>query len=373
MPNPQTPDPQNPDPQTPNSQFPDPQFPDPQSHPFLTPRGLRLQQLPPLQTVQPRPLPQYPPARPPSEPPNQTPIRPPSEPPRGAPPQAIDRSQPIVNIRPTLKHPDPSALGDRPLDDLYNVRRITAKQNDPLRAIGKLFIQIDPNRPQSLASGSAWVIGPNTIATAAHNLFDSNTRTWSHALYFYPGFDYYLANDYPTNETGESPITCQIISGYLPAAYLQNPTTDVDIAICHTDINVGDRLGQTIAWQIIDDIDYYQSRPIAILGYPATSGFDFGKQLWRSVGDMLFSRQTSTTTDPAPVMATSFGSGASGGPWLVPDGRGGYAAVGVTSGHAKLRYAPGEHSLASLMSPMINDRAIDRLQSTAIHHTFAAT
>lgn len=44
------------------------------------------------------------------------------------------------------------------------------------RAIGKMVIRLAGKPASQFASGSAFVTGPNTIMTCAHNLFDSNER-----------------------------------------------------------------------------------------------------------------------------------------------------------------------------------------------------
>ncbi len=123
----------------------------------------------------------------------------------------------------------------------------------------------------------------------------------------------------------------------------------------------------------VESNDMFNRTPVAIVGYPAGSGFDFGKQLWRSVGDYLFGRSNGPGDDYSPAMATNFGAGASGCPWLIKDtNTGQYAAVGVTSGHAKLRYVRGEPNLMSLTSPFFGPRMFDRLNDDSIFHDFAA-
>ena len=71
-----------------------------------------------------------------------------------------------------------------------------------------------------------------------------------------------------------------------------------------------------------------------------------------------------------PVMASDFGGGASGCPWVAQiDER--LVAVGVTSGHAKLRYAPEDMNLMSLTSPLLTDDLFDQLSDNHVFHEFA--
>ena len=353
----------------------------PDSHPFLTPRGLRLQQLGRVDQSSPRIMPEY------TVP--QSPPRPPGTPrpsPSGVPDpwqtapvmdpfefESLPPDQPI-GVIPSRRYPDANVLTRMPLAETYHVAKVSRPQISgdpsadgvdpakPLAAVGKLFLQTSPRTDRGLATGSAWVVGPDTIATAAHNLFDSNSRTWTHGLRFHAAFDYYA-------ERTRTPPPVRITAGSVPRRYLENPTTDADIAVCKTEFPIGDILGVNVPWLAVDDIEFYETHAVAIVGYPGTSGFDFGKQMWRSVGQYLFARQSSPGADPTPGMASSMGSGVSGGPWIV-DVEDGYRAVGVTSGHAKLHYVRGEHSLESLTTPMLSSRLIDQLQSDAVWHSF---
>lgn len=272
----------------------------------------------------------------------------------------------IHNVKPSRQFPDVASLGQMSLTPYYQSSLVGDALANELRAIGKLFIQVssDPNQP--LAMGSAWIIGPSTIATAAHNLYDSGTRQWSRGLAFYPGFDYYA-----NHRSVTQPPSCRIIGGYLPREYLTNPATNLDLAICYTDCNIGDMVDARIETQTVDRTEFFDENAVAIAGYPAGSGFDFGKQMWRSVGSYLYGQRNSPTGHPAPVMATNFGGGASGCPWLVRDeATNGYLAVGVTSGHAKLHYARGEHNLSSLVSPYFSEDLFDQLAEDSITHEF---
>jgi hypothetical protein len=211
--------------------------------------------------------------------------------------------------------------------------------------------------------GSAWVTGPNTIATAAHNLFDSNRRTWSLALEFHPGYDFYSDRKLPT---------CRITSCLVPKGYLDNPTTNRDVATCLVDKPIGELIGAQIPMKPILQSDYFDHAKVAIVGFPSGSGFDFGKQMWQSVGEYLFGHSNGPGDDYAPVIATSFGGGASGAPWIVKDPETDeYQAVGVTSGHAKLRYVRGEPNLATLTSPYFGSRMFNALNDHAIFHDFS--
>lgn len=268
----------------------------------------------------------------------------------------------IHNVLPSAKYPRPEALGLMQLQSAYDSRRVANPDVSQLRAIGKLFIQTSPDPRRELATGSAWISGPSTIVTSAHNLYDVSNRAWSTALEFHPGYDYYSAQSRPT---------CRVTSCYIPQAYFDNPATNHDIGVCFVDRNMGDIVNASIEMIPVDSNAFFDQTPVAIVGYPAGSGFDFGKQMWRSVGDYLFGRGNSPGDDYAPAMATDFGAGASGSPWIVKStATGQYAAVGVTSGHAKLRYVRGEPNLMSLTSPFFGDRLFDRLNDDPVFHDF---
>ncbi|MEM9824968.1 MAG: glutamyl endopeptidase [Planctomycetota bacterium] len=320
-------------------------------HSFLTPRGLELQQSGRLDIAVPMPLPTYPY---------------PADTPLGRSPD-IDpfdfsgiRQAPIHNLVPSKRFPDPAKLASGPLDNYFKTETLGAAAAKAFRAVGKLFIRLESDPRKPLASGSAWIIGPNTIASAAHNFFDSSKRTWSTAVRFYPGFNYYA-----------DPQTlpwCEITAVSLPRGYLKNPLTQFDIAIAYTDRNIGDIVDARIPLTPVQSQDFFEDHPVQIIGYPASSGFDFGKRVCRSRGAYLFSHRGGPNRPANPAVATNFGAGASGGPWVwkQPDGQ--LRAVGVTSGHAKLRYVPGEHPLASLTSPLITDELIADLQDDAVLH-----
>jgi hypothetical protein len=232
------------------------------------------------------------------------------------------------------------------------------------RAIGKLIIRLPGQQTGPFASGSAFVTGPNTIMTCAHNLFDSNERVWSRGLEFYPGYDFYSSERRPA---------CRVVSGTIPRAYLDNPLTNHDIATCRVDVNIGDLIGTELPIQPLMNIDFFDTHHVDIIGYPAGSGFDFGKQLWRSRGHYLFGVSGGGGDDFAPTIATNFGGGASGCPWVYRDPISGrHVAVGITSGHAKLKHDLAEPNLLSLTSALLTDRNLDRLNEEFVEHQFEA-
>ncbi|MFK8114802.1 MAG: serine protease [Rubripirellula sp.] len=336
-------------------------------HAFLTPKGMRLQRMGRKDTTVPMEFPAYPysaPQQPRGE------IGGAFQTPQAVPPPHADpfdfkrgADAPIHNILASAKYPDPAQLGLRSLAPLYESRPVPNPQANELRAIGRLFIQVSADPRRELASGSAWITGPSTIVTSAHNLYDFSTRTWSRALEFHPGFDYFSSKELPT---------CRITSCYIPRGYFDNPTTNHDIATCFVDRNIGDIVDAQIPMYPVEDYDFFNQNSIAVVGYPAGSGFDFGKQMWQSRGDFLFGRSNGPADDYGPVVATNFGAGASGCPWLIKDPKtGSYASVGVTSAHAKLRYVRGEPNMQALTSPYFGHRMFDRLSDNPVFHEFA--
>lgn len=342
------------------------------SHPTLTPKGYDLMNSSPLKDQSyAMPSPSYRSADPPT-----TPIE-------GQDDQPIivgDRRVPATrwpgpyfrervadgvpqNFLASKKFPDPNDLVHQPLHRYFQTRQVQSTVAAlPVQAIGRLVIHIDANSWDQPAFGSAWIVGKNLIATCAHNLFDSNKRRWSRSIEFYPGFDYY---------SGSAPVHCKVTSCYVPSAYLRNPATNDDIGFCYVDQDVEEIVGQSIAIQPPETNAFYENHSVVIAGYPAASEFDFGKQLWVSRGEYLFGHRMGPGDDYSPVIATNFGGGASGGPWLVQDSKNQrWSAVGLTSGHARLHYHRGELNLMSLSSPMITQARMDRIQTDRVTHRF---
>ena len=275
----------------------------------------------------------------------------------------------LQNLLPSRKHPDPWSLGDRPLRELYDSRPVRDDDDEQFRAVGRLVIHDDPVSWDRPAFGSAWVVGRYLIATCAHNLFDSNRRRFARSIEFYPGFDYY-AQPFGLDGTAVAPVQCRVTEGRIPASFLNNPATNDDIAVCRVDRPIGDIIGVTIPVRPPNGPDYFDDHRVIVAGYPAGSEFDFGKRLWLSRGDYLFARRGGPDDDFAPVVATNFGGGASGGPWLVRVGDGSLRAVGLTSGHARVRYGRGELNLMSLQSPRVTAERWEKLQTDAVVRRF---
>ncbi|EMI40421.1 trypsin-like serine peptidase [Rhodopirellula sp. SWK7] len=370
-----------------------------EAHPFLTSRGLWLQQNARVDLPDGIPLPSTAPGRgqhhrssgdaeterriDPSMP-WQSPTTPPL---LGRFDDSPLESGSLQNLRPAKRFPDLTELRRRPLTSLFrsalatdvlwtkgtstrgqsqenaadNENSLAIQRQNIARAIGKLVIRLPGNHAGQFASGSAFITGPNTLMTCAHNLFDSNERTWSQALEFYPGYDFYSNEPHPV---------CRVVSAVIPKAYLNNPLSNHDLAICRVDSNIGDQVGAELAIQTVGNIEFFDSARVDIMGYPAGSGFDFGKQLWCSRGRFLFG-VSGGGDEYAPTFATDFGGGASGCPWVVTDPDSGRSAVvGVTSGHAKLKHDIAEPNLMSLTSALLSDRNLNRLNDDFIEHRF---
>ncbi|NND96439.1 MAG: hypothetical protein HKN47_03815 [Pirellulaceae bacterium] len=268
----------------------------------------------------------------------------------------------LQNIRPSIEFPDPLLLTRTPLTSHFQTQRVARPQASQLRAIGKLLIQVSSDPKAEPASGSAWIAGPSLIMTSAHNLYDFSTGTWAHSVEFLPGFDYYSDHRLPT---------CRITACSIPHGYFDNPTTNHDIAACFVDRNIGDMVGTQIPMRPVQDDGFFDRTPLRIVGYPAGSGFDFGKQMWESSGKYLFGRRSGPHDDYSPALATNFGGGSSGCPWLMEDSKTKkLVAVGVTSAHARMLYAKGEPNLTALVSPYFGAKLFDSLSDDHRFHEF---
>ena len=260
------------------------------------------------------------------------------------------------------RFPDPEVLRNGPLNAHFRDQLVSDPKPAQFAAIGRLVIRTDGPEPMARGFGTAWAAGPSWLVTSAHNVYDSNRQVWSRSLEFLPGFDHYRQTDSPS---------FRVTGCTVPKSYLGNPKTNLDLAFCYVDGNVGDRVGATIALRPIRGIEVFDHTSVSIVGYPAGSSFDFGNQLWQSKGDFLFGQSNGVGENHSPVLASSFGGGASGSPWLVEhDGE--YVAVGVTSGHGRLRYSPDEPNLMSLVSPLVTADLIEQLQQDAVYHEFKA-
>ena len=274
--------------------------------------------------------------------------------------EAANLSGPIHNALPSKRYPDPSVLSNTPLTELYQSHLVAEPKASLLRAIGKVLIRTSTHSSHPPASGSAWVVSPSVIATSAHNLYDSTRRTWSASIDFCAAYDYY---------SSEPLVTSRVTSCYIPRDYLSNPTTDRDIGLCFLETNVGDIIDAAIPMKPVPDNKFFDNYPVDIVGYPAGSHFDFGKQMWRSRGKYLMGQSNGPGAAYSPVVASDFGGGASGCPWLAKiDGK--YVAVGITSGHAKLRYSSGDANLMSLTSPLFTQELFDQLSDNHEFHEF---
>jgi V8-like Glu-specific endopeptidase len=275
--------------------------------------------------------------------------------------EAAKQYGPIQNARPSKRYPNLDTLSNTPLSELIRSSLVVEPKSSVLRAIGKLQIRTS-NHPRHLpASGSAWLVSPSVIATSAHNLYDSTRRAWSASVEFCPAYDYY---------SNEPLVTSLVTSCYLPRDYLDNPTTDRDIGLCFLDRNVGDIVDAVIPMKPIQDHSFFDRYPVQVVGYPAGSHFDFGKQMWHSEGHYLMGQSNGPDATYCPVLASDFGGGASGCPWLTKiDGN--YVAVGITSGHAKLHYDDAELNLMSLTSPLFTQQLFDELSDNHVFHEFA--
>ncbi len=112
-------------------------------HPFLTPKGLRLQQMGRKDTPVPMEFPTYPPAGRPRLGPVPVPHVDPFD---------FDQGEdaPIYNVLPSLKFPKPEAIGLTSLMPHFHARLVANPQASALRAIGKLFIQVSPDPRRNL-------------------------------------------------------------------------------------------------------------------------------------------------------------------------------------------------------------------------------
>ncbi|MFT3766991.1 MAG: hypothetical protein QM820_15955 [Minicystis sp.] len=198
----------------------------------------------------------------------------------------------------------------------------------PYPTTGKLFFLFHGES----CSASAFVVGPNLVMTAAHNLYgedpDDHRLYWSSNLSFIPA---YRDGSCPY---GVRPLTQQIV---LQKWLDTNGDSDWDVGF-----GIVAGLGATVGYMglVFDQSPAQSGASWTALGYPDDAPFD-GTRMWQSTGSF-------TGDDPDGTLAKGMDSGigvegSSGGPWLLGLG-GGWYANGLNSyGHDDrpgIQYSP---------------------------------
>lgn len=167
----------------------------------------------------------------------------------------------------------------------------------PYSAVGKiLFRSARPGQCNVVedAYGSAWAIGPRTIMTVAHNLYETNCGQFSSNIVFAPVFG-----------SDQSVELYSVVSYRFPPAYPQIPSANNDVAICILDRELNADVGfiQPLTHQPIN------AGRLLALGYPSNHSL---QKMWQCDGEFVAEL---SDPDDRIAMGSDFRGGSSGGPW----------------------------------------------------------
>lgn len=209
----------------------------------------------------------------------------------------------------------------------------------PYSAVGKMFF-FDNGGTGYV--GSAWLVGPRAIITAAHCLFDRESGDFYNNMTFAPAYN--------GNATGQAEF--QLDESVIDPRYANKPSEeclawDFGAATLSTDLSqrfgyLGYDASGAIASEQVEAIGYpAEPRPIPPAENggardPETYPLD-GARMWRSVGDFL------GADHGVHGAANEMTGGCSGGPWVDGD-----IAIGLNS-H---RYVPHDNRM---FSPVFDD------------------
>lgn len=231
-------------------------------------------------------------------------------------------------LGPTLESTPALAQGafeSRPVGDAeYN--------NSPFSAIGKLtFSGVNWQTCSGVQpySGTAWLIAPRIIMTVAHNLYEVNCRDESSNIVFHAGF-----------KSGTASEMYSVVNFKYVDAYPTNPASRNDVGIGILDRDAGSLGLIPPSVPVVSDL-----RKILAIGYPGNH--DNGQNMWMCEGE--YSPELSSNDEI--VMASDFGGGSSGCPWIVPTEQG-FRAIGTQVGRPSGQ--SGEYSVSGLFGPQVD-------------------
>lgn len=192
----------------------------------------------------------------------------------------------------------------------------------PYAKIGQLFF----NRAGQSWTGGAFVIGLNTVMTAAHNLWQAGA--WSSSVLFVPA-----AWD-GTGAFGSWSAQSMII----PPGYMPNQPSGLDYALLPMHLGGNNPDGPRSIGTTVGTLGYQTGGDPANLswadvGYPGN--FGNADRMYSQVGNFT----ARLDADLVVAMTGDFTQGASGGPWLLQQGAG-TTVYGLHSGRRPDR--PGE-------------------------------
>lgn len=181
----------------------------------------------------------------------------------------------------------------------FDTARVTGVGNFPYSAVGKLFARVGG----VVRFGTAFVVGPQAIATAGHCIFQNAASQWADRVAFVPRY----AGGAPSPSGLWNVRSLHVLAGWA-AQQLNARLFDLGGAILDRPIS---QATGVIGWlaNIPPNLGSLHS-----VGYPlqwVSPQYPFdGNQMWRCIGRQL-------PSSGVLKMANNMSEGASGGPWLI--------------------------------------------------------
>ena len=216
-------------------------------------------------------------------------------------PERMASAKPIGSAVPALAEPRPAAPG----------AFTTTKVDDPAdkphyRRAGRLFVDFNGKT----GSGSACAIARNGILTAAHCLYDFNTKQYATKVLYVPGYQ---------NKGGKLGSWALFGTPSIPDGYIKATTKNYSWDYAFSKVSLGGLnnlsvLGDVTGWFGLV-VDRSTASQWDTLGYPTVpfGAYKFdGEFMWSCVGDFKGKLDPGTITKEGNLT-----QGSSGGPWMI--------------------------------------------------------
>ncbi|HWM90114.1 MAG TPA: hypothetical protein VN493_05055 [Thermoanaerobaculia bacterium] len=245
------------------------------------------------------------------------PFEPTDLPPSTLPPPGGEEAQDFPGHDPHRER-DRTTAGGVKTEGLVAARLVPDPDVYPWRAIGKLFFTADGVD----YVGSACVISRDGLLTAAHNLYDVRTKTWSDDLWFYPAYN------------GGSSVygSWRWDKMWVPDEWSKLDQEAYDVGLLRMRTSGGRSVGDVVGW-LGYSVDRTVERSWIDVGYPSDE-YE-GKRMMEEEGAYTRMLDSNKVVGKQGNMS----GGASGGPWLL---YGNKALVNGLHSFRRAKKYPGE-------------------------------